>query len=57
MREALPQRAYTLSELELLAALSGVFGPPAFYGAMSPDFVAVDDEDEAFRMVAVMRRL
>ena len=57
VREALPQRAYTLCELELLVALSGVFAPPTFYGAMSPDFVAVDDEDEAFRMVAVMRRL
>ena len=38
-------------------ALSGVFAPRTLYGAMSPDFVAVDDEEEAFRMVAVTKRI
>ena len=55
VRQSLPQREFTPQELVAYAIASGVFEEPTFYGALDLA-VGVDDEEEAYRLVAVLRR-
>ena len=52
VKQSLPQREFTPQELIAYAVASGVFREPTFYGALDLD-VGVDDEEEAYRLVAV----
>lgn len=54
VREVVPLRMFTLQEIGALAQCAG-FEIVAKYGALSEN-VSIDDEDEAFRMVCVLRR-
>ncbi|KAL7541460.1 hypothetical protein ACHAXR_010938 [Thalassiosira sp. AJA248-18] len=55
VREVVPMRLFTLQEIDALARCAG-FEMVAKYGALAED-VSIEDEDEAFRMVCVLRRL
>jgi SAM-dependent methyltransferase len=53
-----PQRRFTLPELQALMAINGRFGLVGAYGALDLDVPIHDDEDgEAHRMVLVLKRL
>lgn len=54
VREVVPMRLFTLQEVDALARCAG-FEVAATYGALDED-VSMDDEDEAFRMVCVLRK-
>lgn len=54
VREIVPLRLYTMQEIDALARVAG-FELVARYGALDGD-VSIDDEDEAFRMVCVLRK-
>ena len=54
VKEIVPMRLYTLQEIDALARCAG-FELVAKYGALAED-VSIEDEDEAFRMVCVLRR-
>jgi hypothetical protein len=54
VKEAVPLRLFTLQEIDALARCAG-FEMVDMYGALSED-VSIDDEDEAFRMVCVLRK-
>ena len=54
IREVVPLRLFTLQEIDALARCAG-FEMVDMYGALSED-VSIDDEDEAFRMVCVLRK-
>jgi hypothetical protein len=54
VREIVPLRLYTMQEIDALARVAG-FDLVARYGALEGD-VSIDDEDEAFRMVCVLRK-
>jgi SAM-dependent methyltransferase len=55
VKEVVPMRLFTAQEIDALAHCSG-FEVAAMYGALASD-VSVDDEDEAFRLVCVMRKM
>ena len=55
VRQSLPQREFTPQELIAYATASGMFDEPTFYGALDLA-VSVYDEEEAYRLVAVLRR-
>lgn len=52
---AAEQRRFTVPELEAFARLSGAFRPVAWYGALDRQ-VAIDDPDDAFRLVALFQK-
>ncbi|KAL3806219.1 hypothetical protein ACHAXA_008661 [Cyclostephanos tholiformis] len=54
VREIVPLRLYTMQEIDALARVAG-FELVAKYGALEED-VSIDDEDEAYRMVCVLRK-
>lgn len=54
VKEVVPLRLFTLQEIDALARCAG-FDMVDTYGALSED-VSIDDEDEAFRMVCVLRK-
>ena len=54
VKEIVPMRLYTLQEIDALARCAG-FELVAKYGALAED-VSIEDEDEAFRMVCVLRK-
>ena len=54
IREVVPLRLFTLQEIDALARCAG-FEMVDTFGALSED-VSIDDEDEAFRMVCVLRK-
>lgn len=54
VRQIVPMRLFTAQEIDALATCSG-FEVVAMYGALDKD-VAVDDEDEAFRLVCVLQK-
>lgn len=54
VREIVPMRLFTLQEIDLLARCAG-FEMVAKYGALVED-VSIEDEEEAFRMVCVLRK-
>jgi SAM-dependent methyltransferase len=55
VRQVVPMRLYTAQEIDALARCSG-FEVVARYGALDKD-VDVNDEDEAFRLVCVLRKV
>jgi SAM-dependent methyltransferase len=55
VRQIVPMRLFTAQEIDALATCSG-FEVVAMYGALDKD-VAVDDEDEAFRLVCVLQKV
>jgi hypothetical protein len=55
VREVVPMRLFTSQEIDALARCAGL-EVVAMYGALS-DEVPVDSEDEAFRLVCVMRKV
>ncbi|KAL3783703.1 hypothetical protein ACHAW5_005188 [Stephanodiscus triporus] len=54
LKEVVPLRLFTMQEIDALARVAG-FELVAKYGALAED-VSIDDEDEAFRMVCVLRK-
>ena len=54
VKEVVPLRLFTMQEIDALARVAG-FELVAKYGALAED-VSIDDEDEAFRMVCVLRK-
>jgi SAM-dependent methyltransferase len=54
MKEIVPMRLFTLQEIDALARCAGL-DLIAKYGALAGD-VSIGDEDEAFRMVCVLRK-
>lgn len=55
VRQVVPMRLFTAQEIDALATCSG-FEIVSMYGALDKD-VAVNDEDEAFRLVCVLRKV
>lgn len=55
VREVVPMRLYTAQEIDALARLAGM-EVAAMYGALSEE-VSIQDEDEAFRLVCVLRKV
>jgi hypothetical protein len=55
VREVVPMRLFTSQEIDALARCAGL-KVVAMYGALS-DEVAVDNKDEAFRLVCVLRKM
>jgi len=53
LKEIVPLRLFTLQEIDVLARCAG-FELVAKYGALD-DNISIDDEEEAFRMVCVLR--
>ena len=54
VREVVPMRLFTAQEMDALARCAGL-RVVAMYGALS-EAVAVDSDDEAFRLVCIMRK-
>ena len=54
VREIVPMRLYTLHEIDALARCAGL-ELVTKYGALD-DEVSIENEDEAFRMVCVLRK-
>ena len=54
LKDIVPMRLFTLQEIDALARCAG-FELVAKYGALAED-VSIEDEDEAFRMVCVLRK-
>lgn len=55
LKDIVPMRLFTLQEIDALARCAG-FELVAKYGALAED-VSIEDEDEAFRMVCVLRKV
>ncbi|KAL7488220.1 hypothetical protein ACHAW6_013796 [Cyclotella cf. meneghiniana] len=55
LKEIVPMRLFTLQEIDALARCAGL-ELVAKYGALDSD-VSIEDEDEAFRMVCVLKRV
>ncbi len=55
VKEIVPMRLFTLQEIDALARCAG-FEMVAKYGALDEE-VAMTDEDDAFRMVCILRRV
>lgn len=55
VREVVPMRLFTLQEIDALARCAG-FELVAKYGALAED-VSIENEEEAFRMVCVLRKV
>lgn len=53
LKEVVPMRLYTLQEIDALARCAG-FDLVASYGALAD--VSIEDEDEAFRMICVLKK-
>ena len=54
LKDIVPMRLFTLQEIDALARCAG-FELVGKYGALAED-VSIEDEDEAFRMVCVLRK-
>lgn len=54
LKEIVPMRLFTLQEIDALARCAGL-EMAAKYGALAED-ISIEDEDEAFRMVCVLRK-
>ena len=54
VKQVVPMRLFTAQEIDALARCSG-FDVVAMYGALSEE-VAVNDDDEAFRLVCILRK-
>ena len=48
-------RLFTFQEIDALGRVSG-FDVVQLYGALSNDFIDVNNEDEAFRLICVLRK-
>jgi len=55
VKEVVPMRLFTFQEIDALGRLSG-FDVVQLYGALSNDFIDVNNEDEAFRLICVLRK-
>lgn len=55
LKEIVPMRLFTLQEIDALARCAGL-AMVAKYGALADD-ISIEDEEEAFRMVCVLRKI
>ena len=55
VKEVVPMRLFTFQEIEVMARIAG-FDVETAYGALS-DEVDINSEDEAFRLVCILRKV